>query len=118
MLRGRARTPTSEVEPQRELELPRRAEAHRAAPGAGPAADFEYGCPGCTLFASVSAAFGSALGSVPAGFAKFVKLNRLKISARSSTFGQLPSPRCLAIIRSACRIHGPCTSLRVRSPKV
>ena len=43
-----------------------------------------YACPGCTLFASVSAAFGSAFGNVPTGLVKLVMLKRLKNSDRSS----------------------------------
>ena len=71
------------------------------------AAAFVYGCPGSTRLASVIAAPGSAFGSVPIGFAKFVTLKMLKISARSSTFGPFLTPTCLAIMRSACLKPGP-----------
>ena len=50
---------------------------------------------------------GSALGKVPTGFAKLSWLNRLKISARSSTFGPRPTPIRLAITMSICWVPGP-----------
>ena len=61
-----------------------------------PAAAAVNGWPGCTWLASVSAALGSAAGSVPAGLAKFTVLNRLKISQRNST---CDAPRQLEALR-------------------
>ena len=61
-----------EAETHRELHLTGRAESHRRPTvlvrrPKVPAAPAVYGCPGCTRLASVSAALGSAFGSVPTG---------------------------------------------------
>ena len=83
-----------EVEPQRELDLAVGAETDRAADGARDPAERAGGA--CrvrlTRLHLVGTRCPSAFGSVPTGLAKLSRLNRLKISARNSTFG-LPRHR-------------------------
>ena len=72
-----------------------------------PAAPAVYACPGCTLFASVRAAFGSAFGNVPTGLVKLVMLKRLKNSDRSSRLRHPPIAIRFDTTRSTWRNHGP-----------
>src|SRR5262249_23928195 len=83
-----------------------------------PAAAAEYGWPGCTRFASVVAAFGSALGSVATGFEKLARSNRLKTSIRNSTLLGPEIGKGFDSTRSVWLKPGPCSEPRSRLPKV